>query len=156
MVERAIRAFKYHRRWRLGVWLADAMVATARESLPLERVDVIVPVPLHWFKRRLKGFNPSDQLAWAVSKACGRPCALRALRRRRWTSSQTRLGWQARFRNVRTAFTAKESLVRARTVLLIDDVLTSGATAHACATALRAAGARAVFVLTAARTPFGA
>ncbi len=151
--QEAIRHFKYDHRWRLGAWLADAMAATARASLPLDRVDLVIPVPLHWLKRRLRGFNPAERLASHVAHACEKPCAPRALRRQRWTRTQTRLGWGARFHNVRAAFTAQPSCVRQRSVLLVDDVLTSGATVHACATALRAAGARAVFVLTAARTP---
>ena len=147
----AIRQFKYHRRWRLGRWLAEEMTTLARASLPLEDVDVVLPVPLHWLKARLRGYNPAGQLADAVARAVDKPYRPRALRRTRWTTTQTRLQGRQRLRNVRGAFAASPRHVRHRTILLVDDVLTSGATVAACATALRRAGARRVFVLTAAR-----
>ena len=151
--QRAVRQFKYHRRWRLGRWLAQEMATTARRSLPLKDVDLVVPVPLHWLKRRIRGFDPAEELATSVSGALLKPYVSQALRRTRWTKTQTHLHGPARIRNVHHAFTARPAQVAERTVLLIDDVLTSGATASACAQALKQAGARAVFVLTAARTP---
>ena len=149
----AVRRFKYARRWRLGRWLADGMAQTAQASLPIEEISAVVPVPLHWLKRRLAGWNPSEELAGTVSQRLGKPCRPRALIRTRWTATQTRLSWRGRSRNVREAFTAFPEAVRDQTLLLVDDVLTSGATAEACARALKRAGARRVFVLTAARTP---
>ena len=152
-VQDAIRQFKYHRHWRLGRWLADGMSMTAQASLPMAEVSAVLPVPLHWLKRWLRGWNPAEELAASVAHSLGKPCRPRVLRRIRWTATQTRLGWRARARNVREAFAAREHLVRDQTLLLVDDVLTSGATANACARALRNAGARRVLVLTAARTP---
>lgn len=149
----AVHRFKYRRRRRLGSWLAEDMARTARATFPCDAVSAVVPVPLHWLKRRLAGRNHAEELAHALSRSLGTPCLPRALARRRWTRPQTRLCGRARLRNVRQAFTASPRLVRDRTVLLVDDVLTSGATAEACARALKAAGARAVYVLTAARTP---
>ena len=148
----AVRQFKYHRRWRIGRWLVEAMAAAAHTSLPLDEIDAVVPVPLHWLKRRLRGADPVQQLAGGLARSLEKPCLPLALRRRRWTATQTRLRGRARRRNVRGAFAARPRLVRGRSLLLVDDVLTSGATAQACAQALRAAGARRVFVLTAART----
>jgi ComF family protein len=149
----AIHRFKYRRRWRLGAWLADDMARTARAALPPGGVSAVVPVPLHWLKRRLAGRNHAEELAHHLARALGTPCLPQALTRRRWTRPQTRLSGRSRLANVRRAFAASEPLVRGRTVLLVDDVLTSGATADACARVLKAAGARAVYVLTAARTP---
>ena len=149
----AVRRFKYERRRRLGRWLAGGMAQAARASLPLEEISAIVPVPLHWFKRRLAGWSPSEDLARAVSQRLGKPCLPQALARTRWTATQTRLSWRERSRNVQGAFTAFPAAVGDRAVLLVDDVLTSGATAEACALALKQAGARTVYVLTAARTP---
>ena len=149
----AVQEFKYHRRWRLGRWLAQEMVVTARSSFPLEELTGVLPVPLYWLKQRLKGYNPAEQLACLVARSLETPYVPGALRRARWTGTQTRLSWHQRFRNVARAFAAHPALVQDRSFLLIDDVLTSGATANACAVALKEAGARAVFVLTAARTP---
>jgi len=152
-MQQAIQQFKYHRRWRIGQWLAQEMARFAQATLPLEEVAVILPVPMHWLKQRVKGYNPAEHLALTVARSLQKPAMPGALRRVRWTATQTRLRWHERFRNVRQAFLARERAVRDRTVLLIDDVLTSGATASACALACQAAGARCVLVLTAARTP---
>lgn len=149
----AVRQFKYHRRWRLGTWLAEEMARTARASLPLDDVDAVLAVPPHWLRHRLRGFDHAGALARAVARSLEKPYAAHALRRVRWTATQTRRPWRARARNVQGAFAASPRRIRRRTLLLVDDVLTSGATAGACATALKEAGARRVVVLTAARTP---
>ncbi len=145
----AIRAFKYRGRWRIGAWLASRMAA----SVPAGAIDLVVPVPLHWMKRLLRGADSSADLARRVARALDAPCAPQALRRTRWTATQTALSPAGRRSNVRGAFAARSRFVAGRSVLLIDDVLTTGATADACAEALKAAGAARVVVLTAARTP---
>jgi len=152
-VRDAIQQFKYSRRWRIGQTLAAEMAMAAASALPLDEVDAVLPVPLHWLKGRFKGFRPPAYLAQIISSLLNKPYLSSALRRARWTATQTSLGWRERFRNVDRAFTARSPLVDGRSILLIDDVLTSGATADACARALKAAGARRVFLLTAARTP---
>lgn len=151
--QQAVRQFKYHRRWRIGRWLADTMAHTALASMPLAEIAAVLPVPSHWLRRRLRGSSPAEDLAYAVSRLLDKPCRPGALRRARWTRRQTRLPWRRRFQNVRQAFEADPRLVSGEAFLLIDDVVTSGATADACALALKRAGARAVFVLAAARTP---
>lgn len=150
MMREAIHAFKYDGRHRIGHWLAAHMAQTAEVELPLTTIDQIVSVPMHGLKARFKGVNPAAFLAQAVARRVGLPCDLRALKRTRWTTTQTRLTRRQRFRNVAGAFAARRSCVSGRVVLLVDDVLTSGATAHACAAALQEAGASRVFVLTAA------
>ena len=154
-VQVAIRQFKYRQRWRIGRKLADDMATVARAHLPLQDIAVILPVPLHRLKRWLKGCNPAESLARDVARSLGKPCSTRIISRTRWTTTQTRLGWSRRFRNVRQAFAVRSRAIQGSDVLLVDDVLTSGATADACARALKDAGARWVFVLTAARTPLG-
>lgn len=147
---RVIHAYKYERRWRLAPWMAGPLADAAR-STAWDRVDAVVPVPRHWLKARWRGVDHTTRLAEEVARRLGVPCAPRLLRRRRWTAAQSRLTVPQRRRNVRTAFAAAAS-VRGQRLLLVDDVLTSGATAEACARALRDAGAREVLVLTAAVT----
>lgn len=150
-VREAVHAFKYRGHPRIGRWFAARMAQTASDTLPLARVTRIVPVPSHWLKARLRGASPAASLARAVARQLAVPYDARLLAKTRWTSTQTRLTPPQRFRNVRGAFRARRRLDQDDAVLLIDDVLTSGATADACAQALRAAGAQAVFVLTISR-----
>jgi ComF family protein len=113
-----------------------------------EAFDAIVPVPLHWTRRLRRGFNQSADLARTLSRRTGIPM-LKALGRVRPTATQAGLSNTARRRNVTRAF--RSLPLPASRILLIDDVLTTGATAAACAMALKQAGARRVAVLTVAR-----
>jgi len=108
-----------------------------------------VPVPLHRARRRSRGFNQADDLARHIG-----PPVVHALRRTRHTRTQTALPAPERRANVAGAFavTSRAAALLGATVLLVDDVRTTGATLEACATALKEqAGVRAVFALTAAR-----
>jgi ComF family protein len=148
-LRRLIHLLKYHGVKALkepfGRWLA--------QSLPLdERVDLVVPVPLHWWRRYRRGFNQSEVLGQEIARRTGLLCSSQALRRTVSTPPQARMSARQRRRNVASAFTVPDSaLVRGRTILLVDDVLTTGATLGACAKALKKAGARRVVALTLAR-----
>ncbi len=147
----ALTRWKYHRRADVGA----ALVRLFAEEAPLlpSCYDLVVPVPLHPSKLGRRGFNQAGLLARGLCRArpeTGR-LAPTALRRRR-TGVQARLARPGRRANVRGAFRAPGDLTGAR-VLLIDDVLTTGATVDACARELRRARAAAVDVLVLARTP---
>jgi ComF family protein len=116
----------------------------------LSRAEVVTPVPLHPRRLRARGFNQAALLALGASAAGPRLAHL--LVRVRDTPPQTGLGREARRRNVRGAFAlARRAEVRGLRVTLVDDVLTTGATAEACAEVLLAGGAKTVEVLTVAR-----
>ena len=120
--------------------------------LPSSDVSLVVPVPLHVQRLRQRGFNQSAVLARHLGRSLECRVALSLLVRMRNTPSQLPLSPEARAANVAGAFAVRHPvLVRGRTILVIDDVWTSGATARAVAAALRAAGATAVDVLTLAR-----
>ncbi|MCF7839087.1 MAG: ComF family protein, partial [Candidatus Marinimicrobia bacterium] len=147
-----VRQLKYQG----GVWLApmlgEWLAAAAQTHLPLERLETVAPVPLHPVRRRERSYNQSELLARSVARALGLPHAPRLLRRVRPTETQTHLTAAARRHNVEAAFAVREARwVQGRRVLLVDDVMTTGATVDACARALKQAGAARVFVLTAAR-----
>lgn len=132
--------------------LAAPLSAFLLRSLPRDEVfDVIVPVPLHWRRRWKRGFNQSELLARGLSRSTGIPVS-RALRRVKPGAAQAGLSNSARRRNVNQAFRcgAGEPL-RGKRVLLLDDVMTTGSTATACARALKGAGAARVALLTLAR-----
>ena len=149
----ALLCFKYHDRHRLGPWLSARMAEAVPQDRPWTEIDLVTAVPLHWLKRRLRGADPVGSLGRSVAARLGKPWRPAALTRRRWTTTQTRLTPAQRQRNVARAFRARPHDVSGRSVLLIDDILTTGATSQACAHALRQAGAARVLVLTAAATP---
>jgi ComF family protein len=135
----------------LGRLLAEA--GPARLPVPVaEWADALVPVPLHPSRRAERGFNQAELLAAPCARRWRVPVLARALVRARATAPQTDLDADARRANVRGAFAvARPGEVRDRRLLLVDDVLTTGATVAAAARALRAAGAAAVGVLALAR-----
>jgi ComF family protein len=141
-----VQAFKYDGRRSLARPLASLM--RQRGAHLLVGTDAVVPVPLHRSRRRERGFNQAADLA----RFLGLP-VVKALRRTRGTAVQASLPSARRHANVRNAFTltrAGRALDRA-TVVLVDDVATTGATLDACARALKRGGIREVRCLTAAR-----
>lgn len=143
-----IHLFKYQRVESLAQPLGRLLL----RALPLDAAyDAIVPVPLHWRRRFSRGFNQAHLLARVLSKSLGVHIRA-ALRRSRSTPAQSSLTGIARRRNVRGAFQSRSSVnLAGASVLLVDDVFTTGATANACAKELKAAGARRVTVATVAR-----
>ncbi len=131
--------------------LAKPLGALIARTIPREhRFDLIVPMPLHWQKRWSRGYNQSELLANEVARRWGVPVA-NIVRRVKATAPQAGLSNSKRRLNVRGAFAARKSIKGLR-VLLIDDVLTTGATASACAKVLKRAGASHVAVAAVART----
>ncbi|MGH7865403.1 MAG: double zinc ribbon domain-containing protein [Candidatus Binataceae bacterium] len=145
-----IRRHKYAFDQSLGRALAEYLGDTL--ALDAQDYDVIVPVPLH--RRRLleRGFNQAALLAAEVARRLDRPLDVRSLRRVRATSAQTARDLEERRRNVRGAFAVPDpARIQAMRVLLVDDVMTTGATVEECARALLRAGAKSVDVFTLAR-----
>jgi ComF family protein len=149
---RLIHDFKYRDRLEgraaYGEWLAQAGADFIAEA------DLIVPVPLHYWRLVRRRYNQAALLGSALAKAANKPLVVDALRRIRPTRSQTGLSAEDRARNVRGAFAvrrAREDAVMGAQIVLVDDVLTTGATANACARALQRAGVKEVSVVTLAR-----
>ncbi len=144
-----VHLFKYARIHTLEQPLGRMMLS----ALPREeRFDLIVPLPMHWLRRWRRGFNQAELLAKFVGKRTGIPVR-KVLRRKRATAQQAGLSSARRRTNVAGAFeVGKRVELEGRRVLLVDDVITTGSTAGACATALKRAGAARVVVLTLART----
>ncbi|PWR24783.1 amidophosphoribosyltransferase [Zavarzinia aquatilis] len=144
--------FKHADRLDLAPSLARLMAQAGVEALA--DADALVPVPLHWRRRLMRRYNQSAELARAISRIAHVPVLPQALVRARPTPPQGRLGRLARLRNVAGAFSVPAGAkggIAGKHLVLIDDVLTTGATVYACARVLKAAGAARVDVLTAAR-----
>src|SRR5580692_7181751 len=147
-----VHAFKYGDRLDLapmmGRWTSNA----GRELLA--EADALVPVPLHWRRQWARRFNQSAMLASAVAKESGVPIAFGALKRVKATAQQVGLSQKERAANIQGAFRVPQdgkAAVAGRRLVLVDDVLTSGATVEGCARALLRAGAANVDVLIFAR-----
>ena len=140
----AIRAFKYEGAPQLASPLA-ARLATLF-STQLCPVDVLIPVPLSAERLAERGYNQSELLGESLSAACLLPCRPNLLGRVRHTGKQAQLKGEMRQANVKDAFVADDD-VQDLSVLLIDDVVTTGSTLRECALALRDKGATAVYAL---------
>lgn len=149
-VRECIHRFKYQGGTELAPWLA-ARMAAAWERHGGGAPDAVAPVPLHWFKEWRRGYNQAGLLAELVAARLDVPVQA-PLRRRRWTRQQAKLHCTARKNNMKGAFVPRRHAgVEGRHILLVDDVMTTGATLGEAAQALLAAGANQVSVLTAAR-----
>jgi ComF family protein len=145
-LQSAVHAVKYENTPQavpvLAARLAQRYLATGWQ------VDLVVPVPLHLTRRARRGYNQAQILAEALAQRLALPCAPDALVRERYTRSQVGLSRDERQLNVVGAFNGAPAVLRDRTLLLVDDVYTTGATLTACAQAALDAGASQVYGLT--------
>ena len=129
--------------------LGDQMTLVLAEAAWISQIDCLVPVPVHPLRLRQRGYNQAQVLAQQVGGHTGLPLCLDVLFRPREQGSQISRSRQERLLAMKAAFSAKSA--EGKHILLVDDVLTTGATAAACARALQAAGAAEVRILTACR-----
>jgi ComF family protein len=148
-----IHRWKYHREQYMTPLLASLWQQHAELSAP---IDVLVPVPLHWRRRWQRGFNQSELLCRQLQATCPelKSCeiARRLIGRQRSTAAQSGMSARQRASNLKGAFTVFQPCDNLR-IAIVDDVLTTGATATAAASALSAAGAGYIEVWCLARTP---
>lgn len=145
----AICALKFRGNKAVSVPLARLLVQFAPREV-LQDVAAVVPVPLHKDRLTKRGFNQAELLARPLAEAVGVPCVADALRRIKQEAPQAELGAVDRWHNVEESFVPSDPVHGS--VLLVDDVFSTGATAGACAAALVRGGAQRVAVLTVART----
>jgi len=152
VVREFIHRFKYDRHFYLRHPLADWMAeALEDERIGTKPFDAFVPVPLHATRFRERDFNQAEVLANLLAKRTGQP-VIKALKRIRYTTTQTRLDRAQRMENLRNAFRVRHaSAVQSRHLILVDDVFTTGSTVEECARVLQEAGAASVRVVTVAR-----
>jgi len=147
-----VHAFKYDSALWLCADLVDLLEGCLTAHFHADAVDVVVPVPLHPVRQRERSYNQSVLLARELARRIDRRCDARALERVRVTETQTHLNAAQRRMNMLGAFrVTRPEWVRQRCVLLVDDVMTTGATLDECARMLKKAGTRAVWAVTAGR-----
>ena len=149
LVKFMIREAKFAKKARILSFFADQMYVRARSEFPAS-VQAIVPVPMHKSKEWERTFNQAERIAILISRYWGIPL-WKALRKSGQTLPQSSLSESARRRNLKGAFVWNSIKSVPRSVLLVDDVLTTGATLRECARVLRKAGVRRVYGITIAR-----
>lgn len=134
---RLIREIKYRGNRELGYEMGKFFGRKLAEQQFFPDADLVVPVPLHRRKRRIRGFNQSEHIAMGIADVLNKPLDTRTLYRRIYNPTQTRKNRYQRWENVKGIFAVRDPLAfSGKHILLIDDVITTGATLEACATAI--------------------
>jgi ComF family protein len=152
-LRQAVLKIKHARYEPLAAGLGLALAEPLRRRPLAATPELIVPVPMFWLQRLWRGTNAAEVIAVALARELKLPIATNLLVCRRWLRKQSTLNTDERRRNVRGAFRASWRFnIKNANIVLVDDVLTTGATAHEAARALRRAGAAAVAVAAVARS----
>ena len=148
-----IHRYKYDKYQSLAGFLAENLFEQVRDSDVLDDVDWIVSIPLHWTRKRWRGFNQADKLAKYISKKTGVPLLpTKYFKRIKKTTPQVTLNAEHRKKNIRGAFELNKKIkFENSSVVLVDDVLTTGATSNECARILKKAGAKKINLIVLAR-----
>ncbi len=140
---------KYRRKFLLGVFLGELLGEKIKSEFADLKIDVVVPVPLHHLRKAERQYNQSYYVAKGVSRTAGIILNKRLIKRKKPTATQTSLRISEREKNVKNAF-APEKILHGQTILLVDDVVTTGSTITECGKTLLAAGAAKVYAASAA------
>lgn len=152
LIKECIHSFKYNSCEYLGSTLCSLMADFAVKYIDIKKIDVITAVPLHWLRLRDRGFNQSAVLAKGLSRRTGILFSDKGLLRIKSAQPQVDLPRQKRFNNVKNIFKVKDkNLFNGKTVLIIDDVFTTGATLNECSKIVMESGAKDVWVFSLAR-----
>lgn len=154
-IEKLIHRVKYQRGKKLTILLGRTAGKSLQQVFKGWDDTLIIPVPLHRVRQRERGYNQSELLCQGLATHIPVPISSDLLFRRRNTPSQTKLTAQARHENVKDAFTIRQpDRLAGKRIILVDDVLTTGATMNSCASCLRKAGAEKVAGIALARPQF--
>jgi ComF family protein len=149
MVQHLMHQFKYRGRKEIGHYLGQLFADELKKCNWLDTIDCIVPVPLHKTKKYQRGFNQACLFAEGIAAASGIPVMPGVIYRNKATESQTHKTRAARIENVREVFSLKQpEKIKGKHLLLVDDVLTTGATLESCALELLKAGQTRIAIAT--------
>jgi ComF family protein len=149
-LKKMIHLFKYERYLSLASIFASSIADSIKEQ---GNFDLIIPVPLHHKKEYERGYNQSEEIAKQLSKITNIEYSTKIIQRKKYTISQTTLNKNERILNVSNAFTCSDN-IRNKTVLIIDDVITTGSTLKACAQCILKNGAKSVSLAAVTTPPF--
>ena len=148
-VQQLVHAMKFHSNSDLCIFMGRQMGLELLHSGRFDNIDLLVPVPLHWRRRLQRGYNQSELLCRGISEVMGRPVNKRALVRHRNTHQQSMQASGDREENVRDAFSVRHpDDLQGKHLLLVDDVLTTGATLGSCCDALKSVNSLKISIAT--------
>ena len=151
-LQRMIHHFKYNELKKIGTFLGYKLAEILSTYSFISDTDYIIPVPLHKTKKRFRGFNQSEIIAKALSVKLNIPILKNVLKRKKFTQTQTKLKKHEREKNVANAFQVKNfGTIKNKSLLLVDDVLTTGSTMKSIALLLKENLAKHIYVCTLAR-----
>ncbi|MDR2427150.1 MAG: ComF family protein [Endomicrobium sp.] len=151
-VRRLILKFKYFDRIFLAADLAQGVIEVLKQNDFFNDTDIVIPVPLNIVRRIKRGYNQAALLALEVGKSISKPVSEKILLRSKITKPQFKLSKKERTENIKNSFVVKNhNLIKKKNVLLVDDIVTTSATASACAKVLKESGASKVYVIALAR-----
>jgi len=142
---------KFGRQEEWGRYLGSLMADNINHGYYANRVQLVIPIPLHWRRRLKRGFNQAQILAQPVANHLGKTLESRALFRVRATRPQARQSRQIRGAQMENVFQAQGCRIRGKRVLLIDDVMTTGSTVESASEAMLSAGAECVYIMVLSR-----
>lgn len=132
-LQHIIHGLKYNGKFNIGIFLGKKLAGKIFAQIQDWKIDFIVPVPLHHLKRAERGYNQSDFIARGIKSILKIPVKSRLIKRTRFTETQTNLDLHERKENMKNAFALrKRNSVRGKNILLLDDVITTGATISEC------------------------
>ncbi|MFA3782989.1 ComF family protein [Melioribacteraceae bacterium 4301-Me] len=145
VLQKVIHELKYNQKFSIGVYLGELIGEYLKEQINQNNIEIILPVPIHKLKKAERGYNQSYYISKGISKRLNIPVQQNLLKRIRYTDSQTNLGIEERKKNVINAFKSnKHNKIAGKSILLVDDVITTGATITECGRELLNAGAKKI------------
>lgn len=145
-IQSIIHSMKYENKFKIGLFLGNVLEKHIKSEIVSWQIDAVIPVPLHRLKRAERGYNQSFYIAEGLSKPTNIPLLKDVVKRKKFTESQTKLNLSEREKNVKDAFSVRKTdKIKNKNVLLIDDVITTGATINECGSALLKGGAKSVY-----------
>ena len=145
-LQHIIHSIKYSKKFAVGNRLGEIIAEIRGDEIKTWRIDFIVPVPLHHLKKANRGYNQSFYIAKGLGKSLNIPVNQSILKRVKFTQTQTALSLVERQENIGDAFKVKKTkTVKGKNILIIDDVITTGATLNECARILKEVGANKIY-----------
>lgn len=150
-IQTLLHELKYNNKFSLGKFLGELLAKSSKDIINTEAIDLIIPMPLHSLKKAERGYNQAYFIAKGFSKIIDKPIATKVVKRKKYTQSQTKLTAEERKENMQDAFkVVKSKQIENKNILLIDDVITSGASVSALGKELKDSNANRIFAVSVA------